>query len=104
MLKLEFNSIEEMQEFFFNDDRDYELIYDNTYKCIEKAIDNKEKTAILVVIKFKNKIHEVVMESKFENFPKILNTCLDYFENTEDYKKCDEIKNVIYKLNTITNR
>jgi len=26
MLKLEFNSIEEMQEFFFNDDRDYELI------------------------------------------------------------------------------
>jgi hypothetical protein len=104
MLKLEFNSIEEMQEFFFTDDRDYELIYDNTYKCIEKAIDNKEKIAILVVIKFKNKINEVIMESKFEDFPKILNTCLNYFENTEDYKKCNEIKNIIYKLNTIEER
>jgi hypothetical protein len=99
MLKLEFNSIEEMQEFFFKDERDFELIYTNTYQCIEEAIDNKEDSTILVEITFKNKRDKVHMENKYEDFGHTLNTCLKYFESTEDYDKCKEISTVIEKLN-----
>ena len=98
MLYLKFDNIEEMQNFFFKDDKDFELIYNNTFKCIEEAVEAGEDSATLVVVAFENKRDEVVMKSKSKDFEEALKTCLNYFEHTEDYDKCKKISTLIEKL------
>lgn len=98
MLNLEFDNIEEMKKFFFNDERDFELIYTNTYQCIKEAIDNNKETILLVEITFKNMKDKVHMESEYQDFERTLETCLKYFESTEDYDKCKEISTILKKI------
>jgi len=43
----------------------------------------------------KDKVH---MESEYKDFERTLETCLKYFESTEDYDKCKEISTILKKI------
>jgi hypothetical protein len=70
-MELKFKDIKEMQEYFFESDKNRDEIFTSLFLCLQKGILNKE------------------------DFNLILNNCLNYFEDMEKYERCAEVLKLI---------
>ena len=97
MLKINLKDVDAMQKFFFGDDVDYELIYSNIYRCIEKGILQDLNKVHFASITFDNG-EQIDLECNREEFKENLTNCMSYYEKVEKYERCAMVKKLMDKL------
>ena len=69
-------------------------IYDNVLKAVKNNYQNREISEIFVVsITTKSKTHDITLIR--DNFIISLNKCIEFFESTEEFEKCQSCIDII---------
>ena len=71
-----------------------DLVYDETFKCIEHAIENKKTRALLFEVN-ESGVYLTIDDNEYETS---LLSVLKYYENTEQYEKCIKVNKLIKSI------
>jgi hypothetical protein len=97
MLKLNLKDSDAMQDFFFGDNVDYDFIYANIYRCIERGILSNKDSVQFASITFDNG-EQIDLECNREEYEENLTNCMRYYEKVEQYERCAMVKKLIEKI------
>ena len=97
MLKIRLKDLEEFNDFFFGDNVNYDLIYNNIYRCIEKGILAGKQSVPFAHISFDNG-EQIDLECGADEYEENLNNCMAYYEKVERYERCAMVKKLIDRL------
>ena len=96
MLKRQFRSEEEFRDFFFGEDAERELIYDNIVDCIDIAISEAKDTAFFAELIIEG--DEMDINCHRPEFKQNLENALNFYIENEIYEKCKNVQTLIDKL------
>jgi len=92
-LNIDYSSREELQEFALNSEFN-QFILENTLEPLKYAI-NKNKTQCILFVVGDGDYKVIVKKNQYKT---ILDRAIEYFENKEDYNKCNELVKLKEKI------
>ena len=98
MLKLNLKDGDDFNRFFFGDNVDYDMIYSNIYRCVERGILNDLDEVQFASITFDNG-EQIDLNCKREEYHQNLTNVIAYYESVENFERCAMIKKLQERIN-----
>lgn len=97
MLNLKFKDSSECAEYLFGSGRNDTLIYTNMYESIRDGFDTDSDKVIFAKVEFDEE-PDIEMKLSKADWGYNLNACLNFFESTENYEMCSNIKQLMVDM------